>query len=179
MSAAKKPLLPLLALGARVPPVRLPVRPPPVLPRDNLQPQMKSAACMFPAVAVSTPGLFFALVGCANAPTRLSTTEADTSPAMVATAGANYEAPVPVRTVRPQFPFEMRSAGISGDVHLKCLIDTDGVVRDAQVMKSSAPEFNQPALEAIKRWTFTAARQDGVSVAQWVMIPMVFHFTDS
>ena len=138
---------------------------------------MKSTSHMFPAAGVATLGLLAALAGCANTPTRLATVEAATAPAFVAAAG-NYEAPVPVSTVRPQYPFEMKRSGTGGDVRVKCLIDEKGIVRETEVVTASEREFEQPALAAIWQWTFQPARRDGVPVAQWVTIPMKFTYTE-
>ena len=138
---------------------------------------MKTTSSLFLAAGVATLGLLAALAGCANAPTRLTTVEATATPAF-ARADGNLEAPVPLRTVRPQYPFEMKRSGIGGDVHVKCLIDEKGFVRESEVVTASQREFEQPALAAIKQWTFQPARRDGVPTAQWVVIPLKFTFTE-
>ena len=132
----------------------------------------------FHAAEISAFGLLVALAGCANAPTRLTTTVVDSSCALVATADGNVEAPVPVRTVKPQYPYELLRYSKDGHIRLKCLIGEDGAVRAAEVLQSSAWAIEQPALRAVEQWTFKPARRDGVPIAQWVVIPMKFFLTD-
>jgi protein TonB len=139
---------------------------------------MKSTSHVFEAAAVSMLGLLVALAGCANTPTRLATTEAASSPALIERVVGNWEAPVPEHTVRPRFPDEMRRAGNSGVVNVKCLIDENGVVREAEAVTASDRGFEQPALEAVRQWTFKPARRDGVPVAQRAMIPINFTLTE-
>ena len=133
---------------------------------------------MSPAAGVATLGLLAALAGCANTPTRLATLEAAAAPALVAPADGSYQAPVPVSTVRPQYPFAMKRNGISEVINVSCLVDETGRVVDAKVGKSTDLEFGQPAIDALKKWSFQPARRDGVPVAQWVMIPFNFTFDD-
>ncbi len=127
--------------------------------------------------AISTFGLLFALAGCTTAPTRLATVEADSSPALDAPGDGDSEAPVPVHQEQPQFPFEMRRAGIEGNALVKIRIDKNGVVREAVAVQSSNRAFEQAALEAVKQWTFKPATQDGLAVEKWATIPMVFTFS--
>jgi protein TonB len=132
----------------------------------------------FHAAEISALGLLVVLAGCANAPIRQTTTVADTSFALVAATDGNIEAPVPVRTVKPQYPYELWRYTMGGDIQLTCLIGEDGVVREAKVLKTSAWELEQPALRALEQWTFKPAQRDGVPIAQWVTIPMKFFFID-
>ncbi|MBS0632925.1 MAG: TonB family protein [Verrucomicrobia bacterium] len=62
-------------------------------------------------------------------------------------------------TVDPVYPIEMREAGVTGEVTLEFTVDTLGYVHDAKVTRSSRPEFEQPSLDAVGKWTFTPARR--------------------
>lgn len=86
------------------------------------------------------------------------------------------EPPVPVRTVAPDYPSQLRREGLSGIVMVKCQIDEQGNVAGAEIEKSSNPAFDQPALAALKKWKFKPARQDGNPVAIKVSIPLKFVF---
>lgn len=86
------------------------------------------------------------------------------------------EPPVPVRTVAPDYPPELRRDGISGLVMVKCTIDEQGNVLDPQIEKSSNGAFEKPAVEALKKWKFKPAKQDGTPVAIKVSIPIKFVF---
>lgn len=84
------------------------------------------------------------------------------------------EPPVPVRTVAPEYPSEMKRAGVPGVVTINCLIDEQGNVQEAKVAKSSDGIFEQPALEAIRKWKFKPAKLEGSPVAMRVSIPIKF-----
>jgi protein TonB len=86
------------------------------------------------------------------------------------------EPPVPVRTVAPDYPDELRREGVSGIVTVKCTIDEKGDVVDPQVEKSTNPAFDRPAVAALKKWKFKPAKQDGAPVAIKVSIPIKFVF---
>lgn len=86
----------------------------------------------------------------------------------------NKEPPVPVRTVAPEYPSEMKRNGIPGVVTISCLIDEQGNVQDAKVQKSSDGIFEQPALDALKKWKFKPAKLEGNPVAAKVSIPIKF-----
>jgi protein TonB len=57
---------------------------------------------------------------------------------------------------------------------VKCTIDEQGNVVDPQVEKSSNPAFEKPAVDALKKWKFKPAKQDGTPVAIKVSIPIKF-----
>jgi protein TonB len=84
------------------------------------------------------------------------------------------EPPVPVRTVAPRFPEEMRRSGSSGLVTVSCLIDEKGNVTEPKIVKASNDAFSQPALEALKKWKFKPAKIDGAAVSIRVNIPVQF-----
>jgi len=86
------------------------------------------------------------------------------------------EPPVPVRTVAPDYPDELRRDGVSGVVMVKCTIDEKGNVTEPEVEKSSNPAFEKPALAALKKWKFKPAKSDGTPVAIKVSIPIKFVF---
>ncbi|HWA86476.1 MAG TPA: energy transducer TonB [Opitutus sp.] len=89
-------------------------------------------------------------------------------------AFAGREPPVPIRTVAPDYPQEMRSRGVSAIVMVKCAIDAQGNVDETIVSKSSNENFDNSALAAVKKWKFKPAREDGNPVAMTVTIPIKF-----
>jgi periplasmic protein TonB len=93
-----------------------------------------------------------------------------------AQAQSKTEPPVPVRTVAPEYPSELRREGVSGLVMVKCSIDEKGDVTETLVEKSSNAAFEKPAVAAVKKWKFKPAKQDGNPVAIKVSIPIKFVF---
>lgn len=98
------------------------------------------------------------------------------SSAVLASAQSAVEPPVPVRTVAPQFPTEMRSQRVSGVVTVSIQIDEQGNVTDSMVEKSSHPAFDPAAVAAVRKWKFKPAKKDGAAVAVRVSIPVKFVF---
>lgn len=96
------------------------------------------------------------------------------------TANANAEnaafdvRPTPVKTPPPEYPNKLRREGVSGIVALKVEIDETGAVTACAVSKSSNPEFEQPALQAVKGWKFKPAQKDGSPVKVSMVIPIKF-----
>ena len=81
--------------------------------------------------------------------------------AAVLRAESRFEPPVPVRTVAPDFPNDLRDKGISGVVMVSVLIDAQGNPQGLKVTKSSNSAFEEPAVEALKKWKFKPAERDG------------------
>ncbi len=84
------------------------------------------------------------------------------------------EPPVPVRTVRPDYPEAMRRDGTAGVVTVSCTIDEKGNVTDAKVIKTTNNAFSAPALEALARWKFKPAKKAGNPVPLKVAFPIQF-----
>jgi protein TonB len=86
--------------------------------------------------------------------------------------------PTPVKTPPPTYPFKMKQEGVSGVVALKVEIDENGAVTACSVSKSSNPEFEQPAVDAVKNWKFKPAQKGGSPVKVRLLIPIQFHVED-
>lgn len=97
------------------------------------------------------------------------------APAMpAALAAAGREPPVPVRTVAPEYPRELKDSGVAGIVTVKVTIDEQGNVSEVEVVKSSNEGFDRFATAALKKWKFKPGKQDGNPVAMQVTIPVKF-----
>lgn len=73
--------------------------------------------------------------------------------------------PVPIRTVAPAYPAEVRAKGASGIVLVYFLIDEQGEVRMPAVMKSDFPELAESAIAAVRQWRFEPPARRGHPVA--------------
>jgi periplasmic protein TonB len=89
-------------------------------------------------------------------------------------AQSKVEPAVAVRTVPPEYPERLRAQQVTGLVVIKCTVDEQGNVVSPAVEKSTDEGFNQPALDAIRKWKFKPARQDGNPVSKTVIIPIRF-----
>jgi len=83
--------------------------------------------------------------------------------------------PVPTLRLPPTFPADMKRAGISGEVLVAFIVDSEGNPRDAQVIRSTHREFEDEALRTILRWKFKPGRKGGVAVnTRNVQVPLGF-----
>ena len=83
--------------------------------------------------------------------------------------------PTPTLRVPPAYPFEMRRAGLSGEVLVGFIVDASGGVRDAHVMRASRREFADEAMRAVRQWQFQPGRKNGVPVHTRMQVPLVFN----
>ncbi|KAB2662194.1 MAG: energy transducer TonB [Verrucomicrobia bacterium] len=82
--------------------------------------------------------------------------------------------PEMVSQIAPAYPPELRKAKIEGAVTLVFILDEEGRVADPRVENSSRPEFEKPALDAIRRWRFRPGMKDGKAVRTYIRIPIRF-----
>lgn len=82
--------------------------------------------------------------------------------------------PVARFQARPQYPFEMRRAGIAGEVVVDFIVDTNGDVQNAFSMRSSQREFENAAIQAVSKWKFKPGRKGGRNVNTHMQVPIVF-----
>ncbi|MBI2511881.1 MAG: TonB family protein [Opitutae bacterium] len=74
----------------------------------------------------------------------------------------------------PAYPEAARQAKKEGRVEVDLIVDEHGAVTDAQVADATDPVFAPPALEAVRRWKFKPALDDGKPVASGMTAPVVF-----
>lgn len=79
---------------------------------------------------------------------------------------------------KPVYPFEMRRAGITGQVIVGFIVDSNGNVREAYSVRSSHREFEQAAIQAVSKWRFRPGKKGGRAVNTRMQVPIVFNITD-
>lgn len=79
----------------------------------------------------------------------------------------------------PQYPVEMRHAGITGEVTVDFIVDDNGEVQNATAIKSSRKEFEASAVQAVQSWTFTPGRKGGQNVNTHMQVPIVYSLNES
>jgi protein TonB len=84
------------------------------------------------------------------------------------------QTPVPKFQARPQYPFEMRRAGIAGEVVVDFIVDTNGDVQNAYALRSTQREFEAAAVQAVTKWKFRPGRKGGRDVPTHMQVPIVF-----
>ena len=96
---------------------------------------------------------------------------ADDTPLVIA---GDVRAPVIIERVAPAYPESLRRIRMSGVVHLLCVIDKQGHIRDAKVVNSSFGGFDQSALDAVQKWRFVAGSLHGKPVDTYFDLTITF-----
>lgn len=93
----------------------------------------------------------------------------------IADVAAKFDdAPRPLKTKAPRYPEKLRAQGVSGAVVVVLVIDEAGKVMAAEASKASHDEFREPAVLAVREWTFVPAKVAGKAVRARVNIPVTF-----
>jgi protein TonB len=95
------------------------------------------------------------------------------APQMPVRPGGNIKTPVRTVYVRPDYPPTAIAARISGTVVIEAIIDTDGTIRDARVLRS-VPLLDAAALAAVRQWRYTPTQLNGVPVAVIMTVTVTF-----
>ncbi len=75
----------------------------------------------------------------------------------------------------PDYPPLARRSGEQGRVILRVRVSADGRADAVELRTSSGSRhLDQTAIDTVKRWRFVPARQGGLSVAAWVLVPIAF-----
>jgi protein TonB len=69
--------------------------------------------------------------------------------------GGEVRPAIVLQRVDPAYPHSALVLHLGGTVVLKCIIGRNGEVRDAEVVTSSHPFFNDPAIAALRQWRFS------------------------
>jgi protein TonB len=82
--------------------------------------------------------------------------------------------PTAVSQVAPVYPRELLRGKVEGTVVLLFVVNESGRVEDPRVENSSHPEFEKPAVDALKRWRFQPGSKNGAAVKSFMRLPMRF-----
>jgi len=81
--------------------------------------------------------------------------------------------------VRPVPTIEARKhPGFSGTVILQAVIDRQGRVENARVLKGQPYGLNESAVESLKQWRFRPATRDGKPVKVYYVLTVNFAITN-
>lgn len=76
--------------------------------------------------------------------------------------------------VAPVYPAAAKASGITGEVLVEFVVDEQGRVIRARVLKSSNSLFDLPTLKAVERWRFEPGKKTGQPVRFRMVAPVVF-----
>ena len=87
----------------------------------------------------------------------------------------SVQLPRMVREVKPQYTAKALRAGVQGTVELLAIVDIDGSVRHAGVIRSLDPDgLDGEAVKAVTQWQFRPGTRHGVAVAVVVGVELTF-----
>jgi protein TonB len=90
--------------------------------------------------------------------------------------GGDIPEPKKLRDVKPVYPEIALAARVSGIVVLETLVDADGHVANARILRSVAL-LDQAALDAVYQWKFTPTLQNGQATP--VLMTVTVNFSGS
>lgn len=98
------------------------------------------------------------------------------SPALSAVVSEPQRGPVPLPSVIPPYPSEVRHDGYHGSVSIAFVVDTLGrpVVETAQVLDSTDPILSRWACGAVAKLRYAAAEHQGRRVFAQVVQPFTY-----
>ena len=88
--------------------------------------------------------------------------------------GGNIRTPTKLKDVRPIYPDDALAARIQGVVILEAIVDGEGHVSDAKVLRS-IPQLDDAAVTAVRQWEFTPTMLNGMPVS--VIMTVTVNFT--
>jgi len=82
--------------------------------------------------------------------------------------------PVPTYQPHPIYPYDMKKQGISGQVVVEFILNSEGNVQSAFAVSSTQHEFEAAAIQAVSKWRFKPGRRGGHNVNTRMQVPIVF-----
>jgi protein TonB len=92
---------------------------------------------------------------------------------------AESDVTVPARRLETPlgvYPEAARRAGIEGDVSVRIVVNTRGVVEQARPVGHVGYGLDDEAVATVRRWRFTPAQKDGRLVRVRMTIDVAFRF---
>ncbi len=159
---------------------------PKVSPTPPLAPApVKRAVAKTPVQTAPQPLAVADNTAAANAPVAVATPQAapaavsaaPATPAVAPAAPAQIQLPSSnadyLQNPKPPYPALSRRMGEQGKTTLRVLIGTDGLPKQAEIVKSSGYErLDQAALATAMRWRYVPGKRGGVPEAMWFNVPI-------
>jgi periplasmic protein TonB len=84
------------------------------------------------------------------------------------------KAPIIVHKVEPVYPAVMMRTRVPATVVVRCVIDRNGQVRDAEIISAAMPPFNDAVLAAVTKWRFRPGTLRGRPVDTYLNLTVNF-----
>lgn len=105
--------------------------------------------------------------------------DSPTEPCSFGVEGAGeVTAPEKISSPQPQYTDAARQARIQGVVILQAVVNCHGRVEDVTVLKSLDPGLDRNSVDAVSRWTFRPATQDGKPISVYYNFTVNFRLQE-
>jgi protein TonB len=94
-------------------------------------------------------------------------------PPRIVRVGGVVREPRKIKDVPPVYPELAKRARIQGVVILECVINPQGRVENVKVLRGLAT-LDEPAVEAVRQWTYTPTLVDGVPTSVVMTVTVNF-----
>ncbi len=85
--------------------------------------------------------------------------------------------PAPTFQPKPIYPFELKRAGVTGEVTVGFIVDSSGTVREPYIIRSAVRELDDAAIQGVLKWKFRPGKKSGAAVNTRVTIVIPFVLT--
>ena len=92
----------------------------------------------------------------------------------IKTIGGAVTQPKLVHPVEPRYPDNARKEKVTGQVVVQAVIEKDGTVGRATVIRPVSTDLDAAAVEAVRQWRYEPAKQNGKPVAVYMTITVDF-----
>lgn len=133
-----------------------------------------TGAALVEVYEVNTPPVTFVTLQ----PLEQSPAPAPADPGSGTAAAGADSTPIPTFQTRPQYPFELRAANVTGTVIVDFYVKTDGTVANAVAIRATDRRFGTAAVAAVSAWRFIPGRRTGRLVTTHMQVPIVFSLSE-
>lgn len=76
--------------------------------------------------------------------------------------------------IHPEYPYSLRASGNKGTVVMDFIVNVQGLPEKPQVVSSSHPDFERPAIAALLQWKFKPGTIGGIPTSMKMRVPVMF-----
>lgn len=87
---------------------------------------------------------------------------------------SQVDPPVGIYKPQPPYPSILMRTRMAATVVVRCVIDRNGRVRDAQILAPALPPFNQSVLDTVSTWRFKPGQLNGQPVETYLNLQVHF-----
>jgi TonB family protein len=88
--------------------------------------------------------------------------------------GGGVKPPRAIYSPDPEYPRKAHKPRHQDTVVLRLIVGSDGLPHDMKVTRSLSPEFDEEAMDSVKKWKFDPATKDGKPVSVLINVEIIF-----